>query len=313
VGKIVPKSKDTASILYKIYLGMTVAEVIFFLCGGMSLFDSIVHSFGTAGTGGFGIKADSIASYSPYCQWVITIFMLLFGINFNLYFLLLIRRARAVLQSTELWTYLGILVVSISLITANIRDLYTTFAETLRHASFQVATIISTTGYATTDFNLWPGFSKGILLFLMFTGACAGSTAGGFKLSRIVIMAKNVGRQLRQLVHPRSVTAVKFEGKTLDDQTATGVGVYLSVYLFSFIAVFLLLCLEDMSFTTHFSATLACINNIGPGFDMVGPAANYDCYSYFSKFILSMAMLLGRLEIYPLLIALYPATWRKRS
>ncbi len=313
VGKIVPKSKDTASILYKIYLVMTVAQVILLLLGGMNLFESLLHTFGTAGTGGFSSKANSIATYSPYCQWVITIFMLLFGINFNLYYLLLIRRFRSVLQSTELWAYLGIVLASVALIAVNVRGLYTTFAETLRQASFQVATIVSTTGFATTDFNLWPGFSKGILLLLMFVGSCAGSTAGGFKVSRVVIMSKNVARQLRQLVHPRSVTAVKFEGKTLDDQTATGVGVYLSVYLLCFVAILLLLCLEDMSFTTHFSAAAACFNNIGPGFGLVGPAANYDCYSYLSKIVLSMAMLFGRLEIYPLLIALYPATWRKNS
>ncbi len=274
VGKIVPKSKDTAMILYKIYLGMTVAEVLFLLLGGMSLFDSLIHTFGTAGTGGFSSKADSIAAFSPYCQWVITIFMLLFGINFNLYYLLLIRRFRSVLQSTELWAYLGIVLVGIALVAANVRDLYSTFAETLRHSSFQVVTIATTTGFATTDFNLWPGFSKGILLLLMFIGSCAGSTAGGLKVSRVVIMVKNVGRQLRQLVYPRSVTAAKFEGKTLDAHTANGVGVYLTVYLLCFVAIFLLLCLEDMSFTTHFSAAAACFNNIGPGFDIVGPAAN---------------------------------------
>ncbi len=312
VGKLVPRAKDTASILYKIYIVMTMVEILLLLCGGMPLFDSIVHAFGTAGTGGFGIRADSIGGYSPYLQWVITVFMFLFGVNFNLYYLLLIRRFRSVLQSTELWVYLGIVVASIGLITTNILSLYSGFAEALRHAAFQVSSIITTTGYATTDFDLWPGFSKGILLLLMFVGACAGSTGGGIKVSRVVLLWKNVCRQVRQLVHPRAIGVVKFEGKPVDEPTTNSVGTYLAVYIFCFVAIFLLLCLEDASFTTHFSAAAACFNNIGPGFDAVGPTMNFAAYSGFSKVLLSFAMLLGRLEIYPLLIALYPGTWKKK-
>jgi len=312
VGKIVPRARDTASILYKIYIVMTLVEILLLLCGGMPLFDSIVHAFGTAGTGGFGIKADSIGGYSPYLQWVITVFMFLFGVNFNLYYLLLIRRFRSVLQSTELWVYLGIVVASIGLITANILSLCANFAEALRHAAFQVSSIITTTGYATTDFDLWPSFSKAILLMLMFVGACAGSTGGGIKVSRVVLLWKTICRQIRQLVHPRAMGVVKFEGKSVDETTTNSIGTYLGVYLFCFVAIFLLLCLEDASFTTHFSAAAACFNNIGPGFDAVGPTMNFAAYSGFSKVLLSFAMLLGRLEIYPLLIALYPGTWKKK-
>ena len=312
VGKIVPRAKDTASILYKIYIVMTVVMVGLLLCGGMNLFESLVHTFGTAGTGGFGVRADSIAGYSPYLQWVITVFMFLFGVNFNLYYLLLIRRFRAIFQSTELKVYLAIVLVSVGLITANIFSLYSSLSEALRHSAFQVSSIMTTTGFATTNFDLWPGFSKAILLLLMFIGACAGSTGGGIKVTRVVLLWKTVSRQVRQLVHPRSVGVIKAEGKPVDESTAGSIGTYLAVYIFCFVAILLLLCLDDMSFVTHFSATAACFNNIGPGFDMVGPALNYAGYSGLSKLLLSFAMLLGRLEIYPLLIALFPGTWKKK-
>ena len=311
VGKLVPRARDTASILYKIYIVITVVMVGFLLAGGMDLFESLVHAFGTAGTGGFGIKADSIGGYSPYLQWVITVFMILFGINFNLYYLLLIRRFRSVAQSTELWTYLGIVLAASVLIFCNILPLYGA-RDGLRHAFFQVASIITTSGFATVDFDLWPMFSKNILLLLMFVGACAGSTGGGFKVGRIVLLWKTICRQIRLLVHPRSVGVIKVEGKPVDDATANSVGTYLAVYIFGFVAITLLLSLENGTFLTHFSAAASCINNIGPGFDAVGPAMSYAGYSGCSKLLLSFAMLLGRLEIYPLLIALYPGTWRKK-
>ena len=219
VGKLVPKIKDTAKILYLIYIVITFLQIIFLVAGGMPLFDSVIHSFGTAGTGGFGIKADSIAGYSPYLQWVITIFMLIFGINFNLFYLLIIKRFKSVLKSAELWCYIAIVVVSTAAISINIYSSYGGIAETVRTAAFQVSSIITTTGYATTDFNLWPGLSKMILVMLMFIGGCAGSTAGGFKLSRVIILFKSTFRDLRQTMRPRSVSSVKLEGKTLDKQT----------------------------------------------------------------------------------------------
>ncbi len=312
VDKILPRIKDTAKILYIIYIVMTAVQVVLLLFGDMSLFDSLLHAFGTAGTGGFGIKADSVGSYSPYLQWVITIFMVIFGVNFNIYFLMLMKRFKSALRSTELWTYLGIILAAITLITINISPYYTSFSETLRHSAFQVASIMTTTGYSTVDFNLWPAFSKGILVLLMFFGACAGSTAGGFKVSRIVIIFKTVCREFERLLRPRSVRIVKNEGKSVDEKVISSVTTYLAVYLMCFIAVFLLLSLDKFGFETNFTAAASCFNNIGPGLDKVGPMASFADYSAFSKVVLSIAMLLGRLEIFPLIIAFSPTTWFKR-
>ncbi len=312
IGKLVPRVKDTAKILYIIYIVLTVVEVVLLCAGGMSLFDSLLHSFGTAGTGGFGIKADGLASYSPYCQWVIAIFMLIFGINFNLFYLLLIKRFRSVFKSDELWSYLGIFAVSTALITANIMPIYNNFADALRNAAFQVSSIVTTTGYSTTDFNLWPQFSKGILFLLMFSGACAGSTAGGLKVARSVMLVKNIGREIKKMLHPRSVGTVRFEGKSLDEQTLSGVNTYFAVYMLCIFVVFLLICFEPFDFETNLTATVSCFNNVGPGLGGVGPASSYAAYSNFSKIILSVAMLLGRLEIFPLLIAISPSTWLKK-
>ena len=312
VGKLMPRARDTASILYKIYVGMTLLQIILMWIGGMPLYESIVHAFGTAGTGGFGVKADSIAGYSPYLQWVITVFMLLFGVNFNLYYLLLIRRFRAAAQSSECWYYLGIVGVSIALITANILPMYESFQEALRLSAFQVASIVTTTGYATADFNLWPQFSKAILLLLMIVGACAGSTGGGLKVSRAVMLFKTVGREIRHLLHPRSVNSVRFEGKQVDGATLKGVSSYFALYIICILAICLILSLEPFDLETNLSATLACFNNIGPGLAAVGPASNYAAYSPLSKLVLSLAMLLGRLEIYPLLLTLIPTTWIRK-
>ena len=312
VGKLLPRARDTASILYKIYIVMTGAEIVLLMLGGMPVFESIVHAFGTAGTGGFGVKADSIAGYSPYLQWVITVFMLLFGVNFNLYYLLLARRFRAAAQSSECWYYLGIVLVSVALITFNIMPLYETLGEAIRLSAFQVSSIITTTGYATADFNLWPEFSKAILLLLMFVGACAGSTGGGLKVSRAVMLVKMVHREIRHLLHPRSVNSVKFEGKHVDGATLKGVSSYFAVYMMCVLSIFLLLSLDQFNLETNLSAAVSCFNNIGPGLAAVGPVSNYAAYSGFSKLLLSLAMLLGRLEIFPLLLTLSPATWAKK-
>lgn len=312
VGKLVPKMKDTAKILYLIYIVMTVIQVILLLCGGMSLFDSLVHSFGTAGTGGFGIRADGVGGYSPYIQWVITIFMLLFGVNFNIYYLLLIRNFRSIGKSGELWLYLGIVAASVTAITVNIYPLYNNVSESVRASAFQVASIITTTGYATTDFNLWPGLSKAILFLLMFTGACAGSTCGGLKLSRLLMLFKIGKKELRHMLHPRSVGAVKMEGKKVDDKMQNGVLVYFALYCIIIAVVFLVLSFESHSLETNFTAAVSCFNNIGPGLDAVGPMGNYSIYSPVSTFVLSIAMLLGRLEIFPILLAFSPAAWSKK-
>lgn len=312
VDKIVPRARDTAKILYLIYIVMTLVEIILLAAGGMPIFDSLLHAFGTAGTGGFSSKAAGIAYYGPYIQWVIAIFMILFGVNFNLYYLLLIRRFKSVIRSTELWVYLGIIAASITIIVIDIHSIYGSFSETLRQSTFQVASIISTTGYATADFNLWPGLSKAVLLFLMVTGACAGSTAGGLKVSRVVILVKSVVRELKRAIHPRSVKVVKVDGKKLDSNTVNGVTSYFAIYVMLIIGIFVLLSIEDFSVETNISATLATFNNIGPGFDMVGPTVNYSCYNQFSTFIMTIAMLLGRLEIFPLILGLNPMLWKKR-
>ena len=312
IGKLVPRVRDTAKILYLIYIVMTVIQIILLAAGGMPLFESVVHTLGTAGTGGFGTKADSLASYSAYSQWVITIFMLLFGINFNLYYLILIRRVREAFRSSELWSYLGIVVASVAVITANIYSAYQNFAVSVRHAAFQVASIITTTGYATTDFNLWPDLSKAILLMLMFIGGCAGSTAGGLKVSRAVMLFKLISREIRKMLHPRSVSKVRFEGKTVEEATLSSVAVYFAIYILCFVVIFLLISLEPFGLETNFSAVVSCFNNVGPGLAAVGPASSYAAYSDFSTIILSAAMLLGRLEIFPLIIAFSPATWSRK-
>lgn len=311
VGKIVPKSRETAKILYCIYIVVTVVEIVFLLAGGMPLFDSIVYAFGTAGTGGFGIKADSVGGYSPYIQWVITIFMMLFGINFNLYYLMLRKKIKTVLKSEELWCYILLSVAATVAVTVNIYHLYSGFGESLRLASFQVASIMTTTGYATTDFNLWPGLSKSILLILMFTGSCAGSTAGGFKLSRIVLLIKMAHKEIKRMLHPRSVGSVRFEGKKVDNSVLSSVSTYLVFYVLCFVVIFLALCIEPSNLETDLSAA-ACFNNVGPGFEIVGPMGSYASFSPISKIVLSIAMLLGRLEIYPVLFVFSRSAWSRK-
>ncbi len=312
VGKLVPRIKDTAKLLYLIYIVMTVVLIILLLCGGMNLFESAVHAFGTAGTGGFSVLADGISSYNPYLQWVIAIFMLLFGVNFNLYYLLLIRRFRAASCNAELWLYVIIVAVATGSITLNILPQYDGVWESLRHAAFQVSSIITTTGFATTDFNLWPDLSRMILLMLMFIGGCAGSTAGGLKVSRVLILSRMIRREFRRMLHPRSVNTVKMDGKQLDDTTLNGVSTYFAIYILCFAVIFLVISFEPFGFETNFTAAASCFNNVGPGLGAVGPMGSYAGYSVLSKYILSLAMLLGRLEIYPLLLMFMPVTWSKK-
>ena len=312
VGKLVPKIRDTAKILYLIYVGMTLLQIVLLSLGEMDLFESIVHTFGTAGTGGFGIKADSIGGYSAYSQWVISVFMFLFGVNFNLYYLLLIGRLRSAFKSGELWCYTAIAAVSTALICANILSLYDNFADAVRHAAFQVSSVMTTTGYSTADFNLWPLFSKTSLVVLMFIGASAGSTGGGIKVSRIMLMTKMIRRELKKRVHPRSVSVVKLEGKKVEEQTLSNTGVYFLVYFLLFFILLLFVSLDSLDFESAFTGVVACFNNIGPGLGSVGPAASFAHLSVFSKLVLSAAMLLGRLEIFPILVAFSVTTWKKK-
>lgn len=312
VGKLVPRLRQTARILYIIYIALTLIEIVFLLMGKMPLYDSIVHAFGTAGTGGFGIKSDSIGSYNSYLQWVITVFMLLFGINFNLYYFILIGKIKTALKSTELWVYLGLIIGSTALITVNILPLFESVSSSLKHAAFQVSSIITTTGYATVDFDKWPVFSKTILLLLMFIGACAGSTGGGIKVSRVVMLIKNVKRELQRMLHPRSVAVVRFEGKKVDNTTINAVSSYLAIYTLFFCLIVFIIGFENFDLETNISAVAACFNNIGPGFGKVGAAMNYSEFSGLSKIVLSIAMLFGRLEIYPIILTLSPSTWVKK-
>ena len=312
VDKLVPRSRSTAKILYYIYLALTVLEVVFLLCGGMPLYDSIVHALGTAGTGGFGIKADSIASYSHYLQWVITVFMLLFGVSFSLYYLILLRKWKAVLGSNELRCYLGIGFASFVIITINIYPMYGNIADAVRLSAFQVSSLLTTTGYATADFDLWPQLSKAVLFLLMFSGGCMGSTAGGLKISRIVVLAQSVRNELRRALLPRSVSSVKLNGRRLDPLEVKAVHSYFAIYLSVIIAVFLLISFEPFGMETNLSAAVSCVNNIGPGFALIGPSASYAAYSGFSKLVLSLAMLLGRLEIFPMLLLFSPQLWSRR-
>ncbi|MBQ9841733.1 MAG: TrkH family potassium uptake protein [Clostridia bacterium] len=315
VGKLVPRLRDTAKILYLIYLAMTVAEILCLCVAGMPLFDSMVHTFGSAGTGGFGIYSTSIGEYNAACQWIITVFMWLFGVNFNVYYLLLIRNFRSALGSRELWVYGGITLAAVVGVTLSVMPLgeYATVEETVRHAAFQVSSIITTTGYATTDFNLWPMFARCVLVLLMFIGACAGSTGGGLKVSRVMLVGKSVGRELKRLIHPRSVGVIRLEGKRVEESVVQSATAYVALYFLLFGAAFLLLCLEPaFDLESNFTAVAACINNVGPGLGAVGPTGSYADYSALSKVVLSFSMLLGRLEIYPLVLTLLPGTWTKR-
>lgn len=309
IGKLVPKIKDTAKILYILYFILTVIEFILLLIGGMPLFDSAVHALGTAGTGGFGIKADSIGSYSPYIQWVVLIFMYLFSLNFNLYYLLILKKFGAVFKNTELWVYTAIVFVCTGLITWNIFPIYGNAHDSIRHSLFQVLTITSTSGFSTVDFNTWPTLSKAIIFLLMFMGGCAGSTAGGLKMARVMILGKTIKKDIEHLLHPRSVSTVKFEGKTLDNTIIRSTCAYFALYMFLIFCTFFLISFEPFDLETNFTAAVSCVNNVGPGLSKVGPMGSYADYSDFSTIVLTASMLFGRLEIYPLLLALSPRSW----
>ena len=311
--KLVPKARSTARILYGMYIVLSLAEVILLLAGGMNLYDALVHTFSTAGTGGFDNRNANVAFYdSAYIDGVITVFMLLFGVNFSLYYLLLLKEFKAVFKSEELRTYLGIVAASIALITINITHIYGTALKAFRYAAFQVASVITTTGFVTANFDLWPEFSKTILLIIMAIGACAGSTGGGIKVSRIIILARTVTREVRQVLHPKSVNVVKLDGKRLTDENTRGVYVYMICYIAILAVSVLLISVDNFDFTTNFTAVLTTLNNVGPGLAKVGPVENFAAYSCFSKIVLSLDMLLGRLEILPLLMLFAPQTWRKK-
>lgn len=312
VGKLVPRMRKTATILYVIYIVLTIINIIFLLLGKMPLFDAFCTAFGTAGTGGFGIKNDSMTSYSPYLQNVCTVFMFLFGVNFSCYYLLLLGNVKDVFRDEELRVYVGIFLGSIVLIVLNLRGYYDTIGETVRHAAFQVSTIMTTTGFATTDFDLWPSFSKAILLCLMVIGASAGSTGGGIKCGRVLLLLKVLRKNIRQVLHPQKVQVVRNNGQVVDKKILENTNAYLAAYVVIVIVSFVVISIDGFSVTTNFSAVLACFNNIGPGLEAVGPTCNFSSYSVLSKIVLIIDMLAGRLEIFPILILGSMSTWRRR-
>ena len=311
VSRLVPKVQSTAKILYTIYISLTVLQIIFLLIGKMPLFDTICTAFGTAGTGGFGIKNDSIAGYSTYLQIVITVFMILFGVNFNIYFLLLTKKFAQAFKSEEIRYYLGIIAAAILVITINTRHMFDNIGTALQQVSFQVGSIITTTGFATTDFNEWPVVSQTILVMLMFVGACAGSTGGGFKVSRLVILCKTVRKELHIYLHPNAVKKVKMDGKSIPHEIVRSTNIFLIVYVLIFSVSVLLIGFDNFDLVTNFTAVAATFNNIGPGLELVGPTQNFSLFSSFSKCVLIFDMLAGRLEIFPLLLLFKPDTWKK--
>ncbi len=312
VGKLVPRMKKTAMIMYIMYVLLTIVNIIFLLIGRMPLFDAICTAFGTAGTGGFGIKADSMASYSPYLQNVCTVFMLLFGVNFSCYFLLVLRRFKGIFQDEELRMYLGVFAGSTALIAWNIHSMYPTIGESIRHAAFQVSSIMTTTGFASTNFELWPSFSKGIILCLMIIGACAGSTGGGIKCIRVLLLLKILRRNVRQLLHPQKVQAIRVNNHVLNEKLLANTNAYLAAYIIILSVSFLIVSLDNFTVTTNFSAVLSCFNNIGPGLDTVGPMGSFAGFSDLSKLVLIFDMLAGRLEIFPILVLFSRSTWSHR-
>lgn len=311
VGKLVPKMRKTAAILYVIYIGLTIINFLFLIAGRMPVIEAVCTALGTAGTGGFGIKNDSLASYSPYIQNVTTVFMILFGVNFSCYYLLLLRQFKGVFKDEELRLYFGIILAAILLIVLDVRDLYATLEETIRHVAFQVGSIITTTGFSTVDFDLWPSFSKTILVCLMMVGACAGSTGGGMKIARLMLIMKSLRRNIRKTLNPRKVMAVRNNGIVIDEQILDNTNAYLAAYVLIIVAIFVIISLDGFSVGTNFTAVICTFNNIGPGLEAVGPTCNFSIFSDFSTFVLSIGMLAGRLEIFPILVLFSRSAWKR--
>lgn len=310
VGKLVPKVRHTARILYYIYIGLTLTEFIILICGKMNWFDAVNTSLATAGTGGFGFKNDSFASFSPYIKWTITIFMILFGVNFNAYYLIIFKQFKKAFSMEEVRTYFGIIIVSVGIIFVQlIKSSIGTF-DALTDAAFQVASIISSTGFSTVDFNEWSQTSKTVLVLLMFIGACAGSTGGGIKVSRFIILFKSLGKELKSYIHPRIVSKIRFDGKAVEHEVVRATNVYLITFFILFVTSILIISLEGKDLVTNFTAVAATINNIGPGLELAGPSQNFSCFNSLSKVVLMIDMLAGRLELFPLLILFHPGIWK---
>lgn len=312
VGKLVPKVRDTARILYIIYSVMTLAQLVLLLIAGMPWFDAICTAIGTAGTGGFGTRGDSIGGFNPAIQWITTVFMLLFGVNFNLYFYIIRKKFKLAVMMEEVRWYFAVVLLAVAIITFNISGLFENVGEALTHSAFQVASVVTSTGFATTDFNLWPDLSKTILVMLMFMGACAGSTGGGLKVSRFILALKAIRSEVLHLIHPRSVKSVEMDGKAVDKETVKGVCIYICLFAGIYMISLLIISVNGFDMVTNFTSIVATLNNIGPGLNMVGPAGNFAEFSILSKAVLMFDMLAGRLELYPMLLLFVPAVWKKQ-
>ena len=312
VAKMVPRMADSSKILYTIYLALTVIQILFYLAGGMPVFDALCNTFGTAGTGGLAIKRDSFLSYSYYAQTVTTVFMALFGVNFSIYFFLLRRKFDLVWKNTELRWYLGLIFGAIAVITVNTLSYYPRVYDAFHHAAFTVSSIITTTGYGTVDFNLWPELSRVILVFLMIIGACAGSTGGGLKVSRLIILFRAARAEIHRLLHPHTVKVMQMDGKPISRESIRSVSTYLILYVFLVMASVLLVSLDNFDGSTTLTAVLATFNNIGPGLGLVGPTGSFAAFSPLSKIVLCLDMLFGRLELYPMLVLFCPSTWKRK-
>lgn len=313
VGKLVPKMRQTAAILYISYMVLTLLDFIFLLFGGMSVFEAICTAMSTAGTGGFGVKNDSIASFSPYIQWVCTIFMLLFGVNFSLYYLIILGQIKTVFKNEELRLYVILIISCITMMTINLLHTFDTVGEAIRQAGFQVASILTTTGFSTADYELWPTFSKSMILVLMFFGGCAGSTSGGLKLMRILMLTKATKRNIAQILHPNKVRKVRIDGQVVDEKTLVNTAFYFFAYIALMIISILIISLDEASLLSNVSAVISCVNNIGPGFELVGPTGNFSSYSILSKLVLIFDMLAGRLELFPILVLFSRRAWVRRA
>ncbi|MCC8042272.1 MAG: TrkH family potassium uptake protein [Oscillospiraceae bacterium] len=312
VSKFVPKIKATALLLYSMYFILTLAEFVFLLCGGMSVFESLNTALSTAGTGGFGFRNNSFESFSPYIQWVVTVFMFLFGVNFSIYFLILSKRIKEAMKSTELRVYILLVVAVTALITVNVSDMFATLEDAVRNVAFTVVSLVTTTGFATVDFNKWPELSRSIIVILLFTGACAGSTCGGIKLSRIILLFKSMSKELRLLVHPKQVHQIKIDGRVVSHETVRSVNVFLVCYMLIMMISFILISFDNHDLITNFTAVSATLNNVGPGLGLVGPTSNYGFFSGFSKLVLIFDMIAGRLELFPMLALFSPYTWKDK-
>lgn len=311
-GKVTPKVRDYAAVLYIVYFGLTFIEFILLICGGMGVFDAINVSMSTAGTGGFGIRDASIAAYnSYYLQAVIAVFMVLFGINFSFYLLVLARKLKQALHITEIWVYLAVIVVSTIIIASNIYKLCPSAYDAIHQSFFYVSSIITTTGFGISDVNKWPEFSKSIIIFITFIGACAGSTGGGFKISRIIILLKEVKKELAIIVHPRTVHTVKMNGKKVSHEIVRSVSIFFVIYVMIFFIGFIIISIDNFDFLTNFTAVAATLNNTGPGLSLVSSTGDYSAFSPLSKYVLSLIMIAGRLELIPLIFLFFPGAWKR--